>query len=151
MSCRPTLGLSNFAQLRIRSALGCWARLFPPPFFIDAYRVYLQRPRISFESPPWYDRSTAEPGRGDASSTTWTLAVFFHPGSLPAGRPSRSPAFRSVPALRPSLLFQRSDLAAGGCRVTGDSSYSRCGFVSKPILIKLSTKTDWSLHQKMTS
>ena len=44
----------------------------------------------------------AEPGPGDASCTTWTLSVLFHPLHLQAGRPSSLFAFRSLPAFRPS-------------------------------------------------
>jgi hypothetical protein len=44
----------------------------------------------------------AEPGPGDASCTTWTLSVFFHPLYLQAGRPSSKFAFRSFQVFRPS-------------------------------------------------
>ena len=54
----------------------------------------------------------AEPGPGDASCTTWTLSVFFHPLYFPAGRPSSRFVFRSslvfrlLPVSRPSPDFQ---------------------------------------------
>ena len=44
----------------------------------------------------------AEPGPGDASCTTWTLSVFFHPLHFQAGRPSSFLAVRSFPAFQPS-------------------------------------------------
>ena len=62
----------------------------------------------------------AEPGPGDASCTTWTLSVVFHPLHLRAGRPSSKSAFipspilellpilRSSPTLEPLPTFQSS-------------------------------------------
>ena len=43
----------------------------------------------------------AEPGPGDASCTTWTLAVFIHHVHLLAGRPSSKCAVRWSSALQP--------------------------------------------------
>ena len=43
----------------------------------------------------------AEPGPGDASCTTWTLSVFFHPLHFQAGRPSSRFAFCTSPVFQP--------------------------------------------------
>ncbi len=52
----------------------------------------------------------AEPGPGDASCTTWTLSVVFHPFYFRAGRPSSKFAFFPSPVFRPLLIihFHRS-------------------------------------------
>jgi len=52
----------------------------------------------------------AEPGPGDASCTTWTLSVFFHPLYHQAGRPSGKFAFCPSPVLRPFPIFWSSSV-----------------------------------------
>ena len=147
------LGLSNFAWLRIRSALRLPGAGLSPAFLYrrssrlsqgtaNPFRVTLMvRPLL-----------LAEPGPGDAPCTTWALAVFFPP-SLPSGGsalwqvrfpfcpgPKTSPVLPATPAFRPAGFY-----------VTGDSNYSCGGFMSKPNLPKLSTESEQPHHQKFLS
>ena len=48
----------------------------------------------------------AEPGPGDASCTTWTLSVIFHPLHFRAGRPSSKSAFSSRSVFQPLQIFR---------------------------------------------
>ena len=112
----------------------------------------ISRDRESLSSHPHGTTAlVAEPGRGDAPCTTWTLAVFFHPPKLrrvslcPV---SPSDSSRSENRSRPS---SDSDLSVGGFQSTGDLNYSRDGFVSKEKLAKLSTDIELPLDVKITS
>lgn len=166
--CRTILAFPTLPS-PVNALLSVLVAGLPPAFLYRRLRVYLQRPRISFESPLWHDRQMQNSGRDDASRTTGTLAVFFHPSTPRAGRPSgclavrvlppcgfRTPSWRAslsvfVPLRSFPILSSDSDLSVGGFRVTGDSRYAHSFRVSKGWQPQLSTKGKPLPHQKMTS
>lgn len=114
--------------------------------------VYLQGPRIPFEPPlvvrPVQGRTPVgvtrpvPPGHWPFSST---LATFGRVG------PPVTPLSVSVRPCGLPVPFSDPDLAAGGFRVTGSSSYRHYRFVSKPRCPGLSTNRYPALHVNMTS
>jgi hypothetical protein len=102
---------------------GCQSRLFPPPFFLDAYRVYLKGPRIPIESPSWYDRISWQNPVGVTRPVP--------PGRWPFLCPS---AFRRVglEQLRfpffPGLATGSVLLATPALRLAGSASFGPAGF-----------------------
>ena len=84
--------------------IGCHARVFHPPFFIDAFRVYLQGPRIPFESPQWYDRCQGRTRSGRRTPYHRSTGRFlppFHPLGGSALRVRRFPTPSHLAMLRP--------------------------------------------------
>jgi hypothetical protein len=87
---------------------GCQSRTLPSAFLYRRTRRLSQGTANPFRATPMVrPLCLAEPGRGDASCTTRTLAVFFHPPYRPAGQPSGIRAFRFGPIRRPVPSFQR--------------------------------------------
>jgi hypothetical protein len=99
--CRTTQAFPTSTGPASVLPFGCQPRTLPSAF------LYRRRWRLS-QGTAYPHRVTpmvrplclAEPGRGDASRTTGTLAVFFHPSCLPAGQPSDSHAFGFRPGPR---------------------------------------------------
>ena len=112
VDCRSSKGLSNFVRFRFTLPVGSGHRPSTSVFLYrhpcpEAVGVYLQGPRLPFESPPVVRPFLAEPGRGDMPSTTWALSAFCYP-----------------------VAFRRVGLPAVGFHLTGDTDYSSAGRVS---------------------
>lgn len=78
----------------------------PPAFLSRRFRVYLRRPRISFESPLWYDRRIAELRSGRRvpyHRDTGRFLPPFHPSGGSALRVSRRPCSSALRLPNPVL------------------------------------------------
>jgi hypothetical protein len=159
--CRSSLAFPTSLGSAFVLPFGCQARVSLPPFFIDA-GASISRDRVSLSSHP--HGTTAFLGRTRSGRRT-----LYH---LSAGRSFHPPAFRRVglPAVPLSLRsgsfdsgpfdsgptdpFRRSGgsgLATGGFHLTGDSSYSCTGVVSKGLTVKLLSVSQLQSHQKWPS
>lgn len=143
--------LSNFVRRRQCSASGCRSRAFLPPFFLDAVKRLSPRIACPLRVAPSGTTVIAELRSGQRVQYHLDVGRFLPPWLLSDGSVLSTPAFRSVVALRPLRSFQRSNLAVGGFRVTGDSSYPCEACLSKGCAANLSTKTKPAYDKKMTS
>ena len=127
MVCITTQAFPTSSGPALVPPFGCQSRTLPSAFLYRRTRRLSQGTANPFRATPMVrPLCLAEPGRGDASCTTRTLAVFFHPPYRPAGQPSGIRAFRLVPIRRPVPSFQRFRPFGRRVSINGEANLPLC-------------------------